>query len=254
MNEVNETAAVNHSCEVAVVTGGSRGIGAAICRALAMEGCAVVINYNSSADKAEALREELSAMNPYSIAYRADVTNLSQMKKMMDDVASRLGRIDILVNNAGLARDGLLMLMPEKDWTDVIDVNLKGVFNAAKSVLPHMIAQRHGVMVNISSLSATEGLPGQANYAAAKGGVIALTRSLSKELAQFGIRVNAVAPGLIETDMLHSMKEAVREDLRRNIPLKRFGRPEEVAAVVKFLASGEAGYITGEVISVTGGL
>ena len=252
MNERNETA--NHACKVAIVTGGSKGIGAAICRALAMDGCAVVINFNSSASEAAALCEELSVINPDPITYRADVTDFSQMKKMMDDVASRLGRIDILVNNAGLTRDGLLMLMPENDWTDVIDVNLKGVFNAVKSVLPHMIAQRCGAIVNISSLSGMDGLPGQANYAAAKGGVIALTRSLSKELAQIGIRVNAVAPGVIETDMLHSMKDSVREDLRRNIPLKRFGRPEEVAAVVKFLASEEAAYITGEVISVTGGL
>lgn len=238
----------------AVVTGGGKGIGAAICRALTMDGCSVVINYMSSADEAAALCEELSAVNPNTSIYQADVTDFSQMKKMMDDTACRLGRVDILVNNAGLTRDGLMMLMPEKDWMDVIDVNLRGVFNASKSVLPHMIAQRRGVIINIASLSGIDGLAGQANYAAAKGGVIALTRSLSKELARFGIRINAVAPGAIETDMLYSVKETAREELRRHIPLNRFGKPEEVAAAVRFLASDEAGYITGEVISVTGGL
>ncbi|MBF0556787.1 MAG: beta-ketoacyl-ACP reductase [Nitrospirae bacterium] len=248
---MNESA-VNHT--VAVVTGGSKGIGSAVCRALAKDGSSVVINYMSSFNEAAALCEELRAINPNTMVYQADVTDFSQMKKMMDDTAGRFGRMDILVNNAGLARDGLLMLMPQKDWMDVIDVNLTGVFNASKSVLPHMIAQRRGVIINISSLSGIDGLAGQANYAAAKGGVIALTRSLSKELAQFGIRVNAVAPGAIETGMLDSMKEAAREDLRRNIPLRRFGRPEEVASVVRFLASEGAGYITGEVISVTGGL
>ncbi|MBF0488863.1 MAG: 3-oxoacyl-[acyl-carrier-protein] reductase [Nitrospirae bacterium] len=248
MNE----AAANRT--VAVVTGGGKGIGSAICRALTKDGSSVVINYMSSFNEAAALCEELRAINPNTMAYQADVTDFSQMKKMMDDTADRLGRVDILVNNAGLARDGLLLLMPEKDWMDVMDVNLTGVFNASKSVLPHMIAQRSGVIINISSLSGVDGLAGQANYAAAKGGVIAFTRALSKELAQFGIRVNAVAPGAIETDMLDSMKDTAREELRRNIPLRRFGRPEEVASVVRFLASEEAGYITGEVISVTGGL
>ncbi|MBF0567294.1 MAG: 3-oxoacyl-ACP reductase FabG [Nitrospirae bacterium] len=245
-------AAVNHT--VAVVTGGGKGIGGAICRVLTKDGSSVVINYMSSSNEAAALCEELRAINPNTMVYQADVTDFSQMKKMMDDTVALFGRVDILVNNAGLARDGLLLLMPEKDWMDVMDVNLTGVFNASKSVLPHMIAQRSGVIINISSLSGIDGLAGQVNYAAAKGGVIALTRALSKELAQFGIRVNAVAPGAIETDMLDTMKDTAREDLRRNIPLRRFGRPEEVASVVRFLASEEAGYITGEVISVTGGL
>ncbi|WP_420265323.1 beta-ketoacyl-ACP reductase [Candidatus Magnetominusculus dajiuhuensis] len=239
---------------VAVVTGGGKGIGSAVCRALTKDGSSVVINYMSSSNEAATLCEELRAINPNTMAYQADVTDFSQMKKMMDEMVALFGRVDILVNNAGLARDGLLLLMPEKDWMDVMDVNLTGVFNASKSVLPHMIAQRSGVIINISSLSGIDGLAGQANYAAAKGGVIALTRALSKELAQFGIRVNAVAPGAIETDMLDAMKDTAREELRRNIPLRRFGRPEEVASVVRFLASEEAGYITGEVISVTGGL
>jgi len=173
---------------------------------------------------------------------------------MTEAVVSRFGRIDVLVNNAGGNRDGFLALMSPDDWNSVIDVNLKGVFHCCKAVARLMMAERRGTIVNVSSLSGITGLPGQTNYAAAKGGVNAFTRALAQELAPFGIRVNAVAPGLVETDLVSSMSPERRENLLRNIPMRRMGTPEEVAAVVRFLASDDASYLTGEIIKVTGGI
>ena len=167
---------------------------------------------------------------------------------------NEFGRIDVLVNNAGITRDGFLMLMSEKDWSDVITINLTGVFNCSKAVCEHMIGRRKGVIINMSSLSALSGLPGQTNYGAAKGGVISFTKALAKELAPFGIRVNAVAPGVVETDMTDSLPPDVKKQFLDSIPLKRFGTPEEVASVIKFLASDDAGYITGETLNISGGL
>lgn len=239
---------------VIIVTGGSKGIGNAICRLFAQAGDIVVINYNSSVNEAEAIQKELSNGNGAVSVEKADVSDYSQVKKMVGNIIKKHGRIDVLVNNAGIARDGFLMLMSERDWNDVININLTGVFNCSKAVSEHMISQKNGTIINISSLSGIIGLSGQTNYAASKGGVIAFTKSLAKELAPFGIRVNAVAPGLIETDIIVSLKEETRNRLLENIPLKRPGLPEEVASVVKFLASGDASYITGETINVTGGL
>jgi 3-oxoacyl-[acyl-carrier protein] reductase len=239
---------------VVLVTGGSRGIGKAIAAAFASEGDAVIINYLRSTDQAEAIRTELSTMSKAVAIEQADVSDFHQVRKMVQNSIERYGQIDVLINNAGLAKDECIMLMSESDWRDVIDVNLSGVFNCTKAVSGHMISRRRGVIINVASLSGITGLPGQVNYAAAKGGVIALTKALSKELAPFGIRVNAVAPGIIETDMTASLNERARERFLHAIPMRRFGTPLEVASVVKFLASDDASYITGEIICITGGL
>lgn len=240
--------------KVVLVTGGSRGIGKAIVEVFADAGCAVVINYAKSREEAEALQTSLSDKSESIFIERADVSDFAQAKQMMDNVVSKLGKIDVLVNNAGITRDCFLMLMSDEDWHDVISTNLTGVFNCSKAATVHMISQRSGAIINVSSLSGITGLPGQTNYAAAKGGVISFTKALSKELAPFGIRVNAVAPGVIETEMMESLSERTKDDYLSAIPLKRFGSPHEVAVVVRFLASEDASYITGETICVTGGL
>jgi 3-oxoacyl-[acyl-carrier protein] reductase len=239
---------------VVLVTGGSKGIGKAISSAFASQGDTVVINCRKSLDEAEALRKELSGGNAIVSIEKADVSDYKQVKRMTDTIVGKYGKIDVLVNNAGFTRDGFLMLMSVKDWEEVIGVNLTGVFYCSKAVSEHMIGMRSGVIINIASLSGITGLSGQTNYSAAKGGVIAFTKALSKELAPFGIRVNAVAPGVIETEIVNSLNERTKSDFLDAIPLKRFGRPEEVASVVRFLASEDAAYITGETLCVTGGL
>jgi len=239
---------------VILVTGGTKGIGAAISTAFANSGDIVVMNFRKSHQEAKALLSELSRTNNAVSLEQADISDYTQVKRMVDNVINRHGKIDVLVNNAGVSKDGFLMLMPETDWRDVIDINLTGVFNCSKAVSGHMIGNRSGVMINISSLSGITGLAGQVNYSASKGGIIAFTKALSKELASFGIRVNAVAPGATETEMTASLDEKTKQRLLGNIPLGRFGRPEEVASVVKFLASDDASYITGETICVSGGL
>jgi len=242
------------SGKVALITGGGRGIGRAIAETFARAGHTVVINYSKSAKDAEALSESLSTGSAAVVAEQADVSDPAQARRMIDKVASQYGGIDVLVNNAGITRDGYLMLMSDEDWHEVISTNLTGVFNCCRAVTGHMISQRGGVIVNVASLSGIDGLPGQTNYAAAKGGVISFTRAFSKELAPFGIRVNAVAPGVIETEMTGALSERTKEGLLSAIPLKRFGSPDEVASVVRFLASDDASYITGETICITGGL
>ena len=239
---------------IVLVTGGSKGIGKAIVTAFAEADDAVVINYSKSKNEAEALKVELSQRNDSISIEKADVANYAQVKEMINNVIEKHGRIDVLVNNAGITRDSFLMLMSERDWNDVIDINLTGVFNCSKACSEYMISRRGGVIINIASLSGITGLPGQTNYSAAKGGVIAFTKALAKELASFGIRVNAVAPGVIETEIINSLDERIKHNFLSHIPLKRFGRPEEVASVAEFLASQEASYITGETICVTGGL
>lgn len=240
--------------KVVVITGGTRGIGAAISRSFVNDGDTVVVNYSRSTEDAGLLKDELSGAKGKLILEKADISVYADAKQMIENAIRQFGRIDVLVNNAGITRDGFLMLMSEKDWHDVINVNLTGTFNCSKAVCEHMIGRRSGVIINVASLSGIAGLAGQTNYAASKGGVIAFTKSLSRELARFGIRVNAVAPGMIETDITDSLKREDRDRFLDNIPLKRFGRPDEVASVVKFLSSDEAGYITGETINITGGL
>lgn len=239
---------------VVLVTGGSRGIGRAIVARFAALGDTVVLNYRSSVTEAETVQTDLAASGAEVVLAQADVADAGQTRRMVDDIVRQHGRIDVLVNNAGITRDGLLMLMPDEDWSEVLSVNLNGVFHASRAVASHMIGQRSGAIVNVSSLSGITGLPGQTNYAAAKGGVISFTRALSKELARFGIRVNAVAPGVIETDIVSSLSEPARKAFLETIPLRRFGTADEVASVVAFLASEDASYITGETLCITGGL
>jgi len=239
---------------VVLVTGGNKGIGKAISTAFAANGDAVVINFNKSLDIAKTVLEELLPRNTTISLEQADVSDYRQVKQMINNIVEKYGKIDIVVNNAGIVRDGFLMLMSEKDWNDVISINLNGVFNCSKAVSEPMISQKSGVIINIASLSGITGLPGQVNYSAAKGGVIAFTKALSKELAPFNIRVNAIAPGVIETEIVDSLNEKIKNNFLNAIPMKRFGKPDEVASVVKFLASQDAAYITGETICVTGGL
>lgn len=239
---------------IVLVTGGSRGIGEAISMSFAKDGDIVVVNYLSNKAQADKVVAKIQDSGGKAVALKADVSRQDEVLRIMDDIVERYRRIDVLVNNAGTTKDGLLMLMSEGDWDCVIDVNLKGVFNCCKAVSRHMIAERSGTIINISSMSGITGLAGQCNYSAAKGGVIAFTKAIAKELAEFGIRVNAVAPGMIDTDITYNIPEKIRAELLEMIPLKRFGTPEEVAGVVKFLASKNADYITGETIVVSGGL
>lgn len=239
---------------VILVTGGGRGIGRAIALAFSSPGHAVAVNYRNDHDAASETVEQIRRHGAAAESFQADVADLEQVRTMIDAVVSRFGRIDVLVNNAGGNRDGFLAMMSLDDWNSVIDVNLKGVFHCCKAVVRLMMAERRGTIVNVSSLSGITGLPGQTNYAAAKGGVNAFTRALAQELAPFGIRVNAVAPGLVESDAASAMPKDHRDRLLANIPLRRLGKPEEVASIVRFLASDDASYITGEIIKVTGGI
>lgn len=239
---------------VVLVTGGSRGIGEAISLAFGKNGDIVIVNYLSNKESAEGVVSRIKDLGGEAAAIKADVSKHDEVFRMVDEVVARYNRLDVLVNNAGVAKGGLLMLLNEKDWDSVIDTNLKGVFNCCKAASRQMIAQKKGIIINVSSLSGITGLTGQSDYSASKGGVIAFTKAIAKELAQFGILVNAIAPGIIDTDMISSIPEASRERFKEMIPLKRFGVPEEVAGIAKFLASPDASYITGETVMVTGGL
>ncbi len=239
---------------VVLVTGGSRGIGRAVCLAFAEAGDRVVVNYNSSREQAECVCAEINSAGGEAFAVQADISSTVEVEEMVASVIERYERIDVLVNSAGISKGGFLMLLEEASWDDVISTNLKGLYNASKSVVRHMIGERRGVIINISSLSGITGLAGETPYSASKGGIIAFTKALSKEVAPFGILVNCVAPGAVETEMLNEVPPEAREKLLELIPLKRLGRPEEVAGVVTFLASGSATYITGETIVVSGGL
>jgi len=239
---------------VILVTGGSRGIGRSIALAFAEPGAFVAINYRRGEQAAAGVLDELRSRGADGMILQADVTDLGQVRSMVSLLASQCDRIDVLVNNAGGNRDSLLAMMAPQDWDSVIDLNLKSVFHCSKVVTRLMMMQRSGVIVNVSSLSGIRGLPGQTNYAAAKGGVNAFTRALAQEVARFGLRVNAVAPGLVETEMAMQLPAPQRQRLISRIPMGRMATPEEVAAVVKFLASDEASYITGQVIEVTGGI
>lgn len=239
--------------QVAIVTGASRGIGRAIALALAAEGARVVINYAQSATAAQALTAEISANGGEAIALQADVAQVDQVEDLVKQTLDRFGRIDILVNNAGITRDTLLLRMKLEDWQAVIDLNLTGVFLCTRAVSKVMLKQRSGRVINIASVAGQMGNPGQANYSAAKAGVIGFTKTVAKELASRGVTVNAVAPGFIATDMTDQLPNS--EEILKFIPLGRLGQAREVAGMVRFLAADPAAaYITGQVFNVDGGM
>ncbi|CPC23240.1 3-oxoacyl-[acyl-carrier-protein] reductase [Staphylococcus aureus] len=238
----------------ALVTGASRGIGRSIALQLAEEGYNVAVNYVGSKEKAEAVVEEIKAKGVDSFAIQANVADADEVKAMIKEVVSQFGSLDVLVNNAGITRDNLLMRMKEQEWDDVIDTNLKGVFNCIQKATPQMLRQRSGAIINLSSVVGAVGNPGQANYVATKAGVIGLTKSAARELASRGITVNAVAPGFIVSDMTDALSDELKEQMLTQIPLARFGQDTDIANTVAFLASDKAKYITGQTIHVNGGM
>lgn len=241
--------------KVALITGGSRGIGKAIAKKFAKEGYDIVINYVSESAELGKVKEEMIENRNVDILFvKADVTNYNGCEEMIKEVINKFGRIDVLVNNAGITKDGLLMRMKEEDFDKVIEVNLKGTFNVTKNVIPYMMKQRSGKIVNISSVVGIGGNAGQANYAASKAGIIGFTKSVAKELASRNILANCVAPGFIKTDMTDILSDAVKENINKQIPLNKMGEADEVANAVYFLASEENTYITGQVLNVDGGM
>jgi 3-oxoacyl-[acyl-carrier protein] reductase len=237
--------------QIAIVTGGSRGIGRAIAVDLAAHGYQMIITYKSNDEAAAETLRLIREAGGSGEAVKFDVGNAAEAEGAMNDLLGRLERIDVLVNNAGMTADGLFLMMPRRDWNAVIDTTLHGFYNMTKPVLRKMLRRKSGSIVSLSSVSALVGNRGQANYAAAKAGLIAASRVLSSEVARLGIRVNVVAPGPIDTDMI---RDAPVENIKQMIPMGRIGRPEEVAKVVRFLCSDDASYITGQVISVNGGM
>jgi 3-oxoacyl-[acyl-carrier protein] reductase len=235
--------------KVALVTGGSRGIGAAISRELARAGARVAVNYRSGSEAAEALAGELGG-----IAVAADVADGGQVGALVETVERDLGEIDFLVNNAGITRDTLIARMTDEDWAQVLDTNLRGAFLTCRALSRKMLRRRSGAIVNISSVVGVHGNPGQANYAAAKAGIIGMTKALARELGSRGVRANAIAPGYIATELTDVLPEEAKKTILAATPLGRLGEPEDVAGAVRFLCSDEAAFVTGEVLLVDGGL
>lgn len=240
--------------KVAVVTGASRGIGKAIALKLASMDMTVIVNYAGSKEKAENVVKEIEEKGGRAEAIQCDVSDFTQCQKMIEDVHKRYGSIDVLVNNAGITRDGLVMAMKEEEFDDVIATNLKGTFNCIRFVSRIMMKQRHGKIINMSSVSGVAGNAGQVNYSAAKAGVIGITKSMARELASRNVNVNAIAPGFIETDMTDALSDKVKEQAVSQIPLSRFGKAEEVAELAGFLAGDNSNYITGQVFHIDGGM
>lgn len=240
--------------KIAVVTGASRGIGRAVAKVLAKQGAMVMINYNGSEAKAEEVKKEIIDAGGQAQMMQCNVSEYDACEAFIKEIVDTYGRIDILVNNAGITKDGLMMRMSEHDFSDVIDVNLKGTFYCMKFASRQMMKQRSGRIINLSSVVGVCGNAGQVNYAASKAGVIGMTKSAAKELASRGITVNAIAPGFIETDMTNVLFDKVKEELSKQIPLGYLGQSEDVAQAVAFLASDGAKYITGQVLHVDGGM
>jgi 3-oxoacyl-[acyl-carrier protein] reductase len=238
----------------AIVTGGSRGIGRAIVKELAARGARVAFSYSSNRESADSLVAEIEAEGGKVLAFQADVVDAAAAEKMIQEVKAAFGSVDYLVNNAGITRDGLIMRMSEADWDAVIDTNLKGVFNVTKPAVAIMVRQRKGSIVNISSISGVVGMAGQTNYSASKAGLIGFTKALAKEVAKRNVTVNALALGLIETDMTSVLSEDYKQKMIESIPLGRYGSVKEVGEIVAFMLSDSAQYITGQVIQADGGL
>ncbi|WP_028580075.1 3-oxoacyl-ACP reductase FabG [Desulfogranum japonicum] len=236
---------------VAIVTGGSKGIGRAVCVDLARNNCYVIVNYMSDRPGAEQTLAEVKKAGGAGEIYQFDVRQAEQAEQVVEDIATRLGQIDILINNAGVIADGLFMMMSRENWSKVLDTSLHGFYNMTRPVIEKMVRRRQGTIVSLSSASSLVANRGQANYSAAKAGINAASKVIAAEVARLGIRVNVVAPGLIETDMV---QDAPKEHIKSLIPMARIGKPEEVAGVVSFLCSDAASYVTGQVISVNGGM
>ncbi|MCX7904029.1 MAG: 3-oxoacyl-[acyl-carrier-protein] reductase [Caloramator sp.] len=240
--------------KIALITGAAKGIGRAIAEKFAIEGASLVLNYRTYNDGLKELEEKLKGFGVEVLLVQGDVKNYSDAENMVKTSLDKFGKIDILVNNAGITKDNLLMRMSPEDFDEVLQVNLKGAFNLIKAGVPHMIKQKSGRIINISSVIGLIGNAGQANYAASKAGLIGLTKSVAKEVASRNITVNAIAPGYIVTDMTEKLPEKIKEKMMELIPLKRLGNPEDVANLAAFLASDMASYITGQVINVDGGM
>lgn len=240
--------------KVAFITGATRGIGKQIAITLAKNGCDIAINYRTQNEELETTKKEIEELNVKCFTVQGDVSSFEDCEKMIKEIIEEFGKIDILVNNAGITKDTLLMRMKPEDFEAVIDVNLIGTFNVTKNVIPYMLKQKNGRIINISSVVGISGNAGQTNYSASKAGIIGFTKSLAKEVASRNILVNAVAPGFIETKMTEILKDDVKEEINKTIPLKRIGTPQDVANVVKFLSSEDSSYITGQIIKVDGGM
>lgn len=240
--------------KTAIITGASRGIGAEIAKRFAQAGAKVVVNYSGSQEKAEAVVASIKENGGEAIAVKANVSDAESVKAMVEEAMAAFGSVDILVNNAGITRDNLMMRMKDDEWDDVINTNLKGVFVCTKAVTRQMMKQRSGRIVNIASIVGVMGNAGQANYVASKAGVIGLTKTTARELASRGITANAVAPGFITTDMTDALNDDIQQSMMAQIPLGRFGKPEEVAKAALFLASDEASYMTGQTLHLDGGM
>lgn len=240
--------------KIVLITGATRGIGKQIALTFAESGYDIAINYRTENEDLKNTKKEIEEKNVRCLAVKGDVSNFEDCEKLVKEVIQEFGEIDVLVNNSGITRDTLLMRMKKEDFEQVIDTNLIGTFNVTRNVIPYMIKARYGKIINISSVVGISGNAGQTNYSASKAGVIGFTKSLAKEVASRNILVNAVAPGFIETQMTDVLKEDVKEEISKTIPLKRMGNPKDVANVVKFLASEESSYITGQVINVDGGM
>ena len=240
--------------KVALITGATRGIGKQIALTLAKEGYNIVINYREENDEVNTAKEEIEAFGVECLTVKGDVSKFDECESFVKQTIEKFGQIDVLVNNAGITKDMLLMRMNKQDFEQVIDVNLIGTFNVTKNVISYMIKARTGRIINISSIVGINGNSGQTNYSASKAGIIGFTKSLAKEVASRNILVNAVAPGFIQTNMTDVLKEEVKEEIAKNIPLKRMGTAQDVANVVKFLASEDSSYITGQVLQIDGGM